>query len=91
MSIIARTPVWIQLDAWSQASVADIESDVMTKWNMTTNAIFIELWKVASIPKIVISCRVTMENNLLRIIHCVSVLFVRLKNRKYWCQKLTMV
>jgi len=63
--------------------VSDIESDVMTKFNTTANAIF--NWTLKSCfhsedqHQTLWFRAAYMENNLLCIIHCVSVLCVRLK------------
>jgi len=72
---------------------------LMTKWNMTANAIFNWisnscfdsedlhqiLWFRAALLKKIIYCV------LLCIIHAVNVLRVQVKNHKYQCQKLTRV
>jgi len=81
-----QTPSLIGL--WKVASfkrnVSDIDSDVMTKWNMTANPIFNWALKSCFHCKIstsdMVSSRYTIENNLLCIIRVRKTANINVKN-----------
>jgi len=83
--------VWLLRPCYSTTFLTSWVTHDNKKFNSKRH-LYLDFEQILSFRRsIVISCRLTMENILLCIKHCVNILCVRLKNRKYYCQKLTRV